>query len=105
MHSPIAAQIVEMSKLVAYVATLIAAPKAALTQKNLDGAIEAMGLREVHVSWLAVNGAVDVTFTTQDPETALKRLSLFLKDTQIDYFFQQKRIVEKSYSSQIWIQQ
>ena len=80
-----------MSKLIAYVATLIAAPKAALTQKSLDGAIEAMGLREVHVSWLAVNGAVDLTFMTQDPETALKRLSLFLKDTQIDYFFQQKK--------------
>ena len=50
-----------MSKLMPYVATLIAAPKARLAENNLKEAIEAMGLTQVEASWLAVNGAADLT--------------------------------------------
>ncbi len=74
-----------------YVATLIAAPKARLAENNLKEAIEAMSLTQVETSWLAVNGAADLTFTSQDPESALKGLSAYLKDTQIDFIFQVKK--------------
>lgn len=86
-----------MSKLIAHVATLIAAPKARLAENNLKDATEAMGLRQVEVSWLAENGAADLTFTPQDPGSSLKGLSAFLKDTQIDFIFQPKKNRKKSY--------
>jgi phosphoserine phosphatase len=95
VHLSIAAQIVEMSKVMPYVATLIAAPKASLAENNLKEAIEAMGLQQVDVSWLAENSAADLTFTPQDPESALKRLSAFLQDKQIDFIFQPKKTRKK----------
>ena len=80
-----------MSKLIPYVATLIAAPKTRLGKNNLNEIIEAMGVRQVEVSWLAENCAADLTFEPQDPKNASKALSALLKDTQIDFIFQPQK--------------
>lgn len=80
-----------MSKLIPYVATLIAPPKTRLGKNNLNEVIEAMGVRQVEVSWLAENCAADLTFAPQDPKNASKALSALLKDTQIDFIFQPQK--------------